>query len=758
MKQQENLNKDMVTGSGLQGEPLPGNGSGTESRGRLLLAALMALLSFIVYLPALQNGFVSWDDGHYVYENSHLNVLNWEFFKWALTDVDIVYWHPLTWISHALDVAIWGLNPLGHHLTNIILHGGNTFIVVILVSRVLLTERMSARTGDISTVSAMGWQELLIATGVTGALFGLHPLHVESVAWVAERKDLLYSLFYLLGLLSYTEYVCNSSSSIGKWGFLHNRRYYLTLLYFFLALGSKPMAVTFPAIIMLLDWYPFRRDFALKRLSLLLEKAPFFALGGVIAIITVIAQKNVGAMVVLSDISFGDRVLVAFQSTVIYFGKMLFPVGLLPLYPYPEKVSLLMPEYAGSILLVTGVTVACILIAKKQRIWITVWGYFLVSVFPVLGLMQAGPQPLADRFVYLPSLGPFMLVGIGTALVWRKSAASLAVRRSVAVLALILVALMSGVTVVQIGIWKSSMVMWNHVIEKVPHRLPMAYQNRGILFMDAGEYDRAIEDATQAIALAPDYHDAYHNRGNALAGKGEFAKAIADYKRAISLKPDDAVLYNSLGLAYAAMGLSSLAIDSYGKSISLRAEYMEAYNNRGLAYAGVGELALAINDYNRAGELKPGEASVYINRGLAFAGQGRAEQAEKEYTTALQLKPAPALAVKALSNRGILRFNRRDYDLALSDFNAAAELSPDVVAVYFNRGTLYRVLGEYTRAAEDFSRVLELDPGMGNAYLYRGDMYLQGGNRAAAKKDFMAACKMGSAVGCSRAQSLPSAR
>ncbi|MBT0666543.1 tetratricopeptide repeat protein [Geobacter pelophilus] len=744
-----------LASSNLAGESLTGSDIGAEQRRKLLLAAFVAILTFMVYLPTLRNGFVSWDDGHYVYENRHILAINWGFFKWALTNVDIVYWHPLTWISHALDVAIWGLNPLGHHLTNIVFHAVNTFLVVIFTWRLLQTAQHHARSGCCRDgFFAKEGQAILVAAGVTGVLFGLHPLHVESVAWVAERKDLLYSLFYLLGLLSYMVYVCEYGKDQGTWEFLRNRGYYLTMLCFFLSLASKPMAVSFPAIIMLLDWYPLRRDFAAQWRTLLLEKLPFFALGGAISVITVVAQAKVGAMVAMGEIPFGVRVLVAFQSLVIYCWKMMIPVGLLPLYPYPDNVSLLKPEYVGSMLLITGVTLVCVTIAKRQRLWLAVWGSFLLSVFPVIGLLQSGPQPLADRFVYLPSLGPFILVGVAFAIFWGKSSAETLARLSLASLAALMAVVMGYMTVVQIAIWKDSMVMWSHVINKVPHRLPFAYHNRGILFFDKGELNLAIADATQAIGLAPEFPDAYHNRGNAYAAKGEYDRALVDYNMAIKLKPADPVIYNSRGLLFAGRGEFNHALADYGKSIALQPDYMEAYNNRGLAYAGMGEFSLAVDDYDRASALNPSDASIHINRGIAFAAMGRSDLAENEYSFVIKQKPTPELTANAHSNRGILRFNRKEYDRALEDFTSAVTLNPGSVAAYNNRGALYRAIGDYAHATADFTRMLELNPGSEKAYLGRGDSYLLGGSTAMAKEDYLAACRMGSAVGCRKADSL----
>jgi tetratricopeptide (TPR) repeat protein len=727
-----------------------------EDLGKRYVAAVsfaVALVTLLVYLPAVTNDFVNWDDPVNIVNNVHIRSLDLAFFKWAFTETSLSYWQPLNWLTHAIDYSVWKLNPAGHHLTNILLHAITTFIVVQLVIRLI---RFPSRVSGMMPFLDRG--AVLVAGGVTGLLFGLHPLNVESVAWVTGRPGMLCTLFYLLSVFNYLGHAAVAGQNEPS-PFAMDRQYILSLVFFVFSLASKPTAITLPVVLLLLDWYLTGTKLSLQRIrNVMFRTLPYFLLAVAISIVAVFSEKIYRPAEELMIVSLPDRLLVVAKALSLYLFKIAAPVDLIPYYEYPGEILFLTWEYLIPVFVVCGVTAICILLFRKQKILLVVWIYFIVTLLPVLGLVNVRAVYIADRYIYLSIIGPLLLLGMCAARLWQQYGSCPRNRWLMVFPATAVLLAMTFMTVKQVAVWKSSMNLWNHLIAIKPSSYPVAYQNRGVLFVATGEYDRAIEDSTQAIALAPDYHDAYHNRGNAYAGKGEYDRAIADYKKAISLRPDDAVLYSSLGLAYAGMGKLDLAVEAYGKSVALKRDYMEAYNNRGLAYAAMGELALAINDFNKADELKPGEASVYINRGLAFAGQGRDEQAELEYTAALKLEPAPGLAVKALSNRGMLRFNRRDYAAALSDFNAAAALGPDVVAVYYNRGTLYRVLGEHARAAEDFSRVLELDPEMVNAYLYRGDAYLQGGNPAAAKKDFIAACRMGSAAGCSRARSLKSAR
>ncbi len=309
-------------------------------------------MTFIVYLAALQNEFVEWDDSQYVFENLHIRSFDLDFFKWAFFDFYAANWHPLTWISHALDYAVWGLNPMGHHLTNNILHAVNTFLVVLLVVR-LLTSRQAVKLTSSHMSSAPAdppeagnsrftihdSRFALIAAGVTGLLFGLHPIHVESVAWVAERKDLLCALFYLLSIMAYVSYRSYTT----------NKSYILSLFFFILALLSKPMAVSLPVVLLILDWYPFGRIQSLKTFrDSFVDKIPFIALSIVSSILTVLAQRAEGAVTAIEAIPLSTRMLVASKSLIAYLWKMLMPMHLIPYYPYPNDASLFSLEYLSA--------------------------------------------------------------------------------------------------------------------------------------------------------------------------------------------------------------------------------------------------------------------------------------------------------------------------------------------------------------------------------------------------------------------------
>ena len=334
------------------------------------LAVFVALMALFVYLPSLQNGFVTWDDNNYIYRNPDIQSLNYTFLKWAFLDFHISNWHPFTWISHAIDYAVWGLFPLGHHLTNIVLHAINSFLVVLLIIRLLDCAR-DTKTITAETEGLLSDKGMLIAAGMTGLLFGIHPIHVESVAWVSERKDLLYAFFYLLSLLAYIRYLEEERKAFRHMTILSpfsSRSYMIAVVFFVLSLLSKPMAVTLPVVLLVLDWYPFERLARHKWTFVLSEKIPFFLLSLASSIITVQAQRLGESIKSFTAVPLTSRILVGLKALMDYLTHMIVPVDLSPFYPYPDTVAL-SHQYLLPALFFMGVTLACILSSRKHKVW-----------------------------------------------------------------------------------------------------------------------------------------------------------------------------------------------------------------------------------------------------------------------------------------------------------------------------------------------------------------------------------------------------
>jgi len=606
------------------------------------LAFAVSLTTFLLYMRSLQNGFLDWDDNIYVFDNPYIRSFNLSLLRWAFSSFYASNWHPLAWVSHATDYAIWGLNPLGHHLTNVILNAANTFVVVILVAR-LIEAWHYTETGS-ETALFQQKRKILVAAGITGLLFGLHPVHVESVAWISERKDLLCALFFLLSIKNYTRYATFDNAVIreGKWAARFFNRYYLfTLGFFVLALLSKPMAVSLPGVLLLLDSYPFRRILSVKSfLSVVTEKLPFILLSLISSIMTILAQQAGEAIQSLDAVSASSRLLVAAESLLAYLGKMILPIHLIPYYPYPGDVSLISLKYLTILLIIILFTAVCITTARRQAIICSCLSYYVLTLVPVIGIVRVGSQSMADRYTYLPSIGPFLIIGLAVAWLFKFTNSSEG-RGRISRMALVAILLfvftsLTYLTVRQIDIWRNSLTFWNYVIDKEP-TVAFAHNNRGWDFASLGRFDEAIEDLNKAIALKPKYFEAYNTRGVIFVMLGHYEDAIEDFDRAIALKPSCYEAYAARGVSYRNIGRFPKAIESFNQAIAIHPDRAEAYNDRGLTYAFAKQYQSALQDYNIAIELYPTFAIARDNRGDLYRAMGENEQAIVDYQQACNL-------------------------------------------------------------------------------------------------------------------------
>ncbi|MBF0559119.1 MAG: tetratricopeptide repeat protein [Nitrospirae bacterium] len=613
------------------------------NRVRYYLAGSVSFVTFLVYLSSLHNDFVNWDDGLYVYDNPNIRFLNIPFFRWAFFDFYASNWHPLTWISHAVDYAFWGLNPLGHHLTNNMLHAANTFVVVVLVTRLLEIWKENA-TANSQAVFLNG-PAVLITSATTGLLFGLHPVHVESVAWIAERKDLLCAFFFLFSIMSYANYVSDIGPETNqniKSRFV-NRKYLFSAGFFILALLSKPMAVTLPAVLLLLDWYPFKRIRSLKLLpSVFAEKIPLFALSLVSSVLTIKAQAA-GGSVSMGAAALSTRVYVAGRAIIVYIWKMLLPYNLVPFYPYPQDRTLFSVEHLSLVILVLGITAACVVLAKRHKVFLSVWGYYLLTLMPVLGIVQVGSQSMADRYTYLPSLGLFILIGIVVAWVSGKmntlQKGALTAKSFAVAAAIVVLGSMTFLTYKQIQIWKDGFALWSYVTEREPGQIPVAYNNLGNAYLDRNMPEQAVEQFLIAIKLDPYSAEAYNNLGNTYQLLNMPDRAVEQYITAIKMRPDYAETHNNLGIVYKSLNMPDKAIEQFLIAVQLRPDYANAYNNLGNIYQVLNMPDKAIQVYLTVIKLDPDSAEAHFNLGLVYYRSGDKEKARRELSAGLSLKP-----------------------------------------------------------------------------------------------------------------------
>ena len=602
------------------------------------VATFIFLLTFLVYTPSLKNDFINWDDGKYVYENANIKSLNLKSFYWMLTSSHSSNWHPLTWLSHAIDYVFWKLDPLGHHLTNVILHGLNSlFLFFLAICLMLKAEKVNGIVPALKRPFSTN-SKYLIAAGTTALLFGLHPLHVEPVAWVAERKELLCTFFFLLTLLFYLSYTASTLKRPRLICFV------MSLLLFLFALMSKPMAITLPVILLLLDIYPLKRLklHSNKNLSVLLEKIPFIVLSIASGIITILAQRSGGSIKSFEHLPIGFRLLNALHTPVFYLKKMILPFDLIPFYPYPEYIYPLVPQYIISGILILSITGGCLWAVKRGKyLFFTAWSYYLITLLPVIGIIQVGGQAAADRYTYLPGISLFLLAGTAMAWGWDKISPT---RFKTTFKGLLLVCLctvtflLGYLTINQINIWKNPEIFWNHVISAFPKTFPEAYNNLGNYYAKTGRLEKAIPFYEKALSLNSNFTEAYNNLGLIYAKKGRFDEAIAEYKKAININPHVAEIHTNLGLVYAKKDRFDEAITEYKKALAINPNILKVHNNLGIAYYQKGAYDKAIYHYKQAIAIKSDYGKAHNNLAAAYYSKGNYELAIVHCDRAVKFK------------------------------------------------------------------------------------------------------------------------
>ncbi len=642
------------------------------------LALGLAIVTFIVYAPSLRHEFVDYDDGNYVFGNTQVQAgLSWAGVKWAFQSGEASNWHPLTWLSHMLDVTVFGQKAGGHHLTSVLVHCLNTALVLLLLHRL---------TGKL-------WSGLIVA-----ALFALHPLHVESVAWVSERKDVLSACFGLLSLMAYAAYVEKSEVQNPKSKFFYTG----SLALFSLGLMSKPMLVTLPFVMLLLDFWPLQRFNALtfqQTLRLLLEKIPFFALCVASSVVTFLVQKKGGAVSVALPVS--ARVANALVSYARYLRKTFWPDDLSVLYPHPGHWP--MWQIAGAAILVGILTIVAIGLWKRMPFVTIGWFWFVGMLVPVIGLVQVGIQSMADRYTYLPLLGVFI------ALVWSADACSTrwpVTKHVLITLAILSVTVCVLLTGVQLRIWANSETLFQQAIAVTRDNF-LAHNNLGFYLARKGRKAEAMECYRASLKIRPDYADAQNNFGHALADQGKHSEAIEHYRIALRSSPDNLEVRNNLGNALTEVGQVDAAIAEYEFVLNRKPDHADAHNNYGIALAMKGRLDEAMRHFHDALRLNPNDASAHGNLGNAFAVQRKFVEATQHYREALRLAPSDA---QTRNNLGNVLAEQGQFNEAITNYQAALQLDPNNPETHFNLGCSLVRSKQSEAARRHFEDALRLKP------------------------------------------------
>ncbi len=616
--------------------------SRSSFRDTLSISLILAAVILVVYAPVRHYGFLSWDDPLYVAQNVEVSQgLRWDGLVWAFTTGHSANWHPLTWLSHMTDVQLFGKSAGLHHLTSVLLHMANTLLLFWALCRM---------TG--------AWQP----SAMVAALFAVHPVHVESVAWVAERKDVLSTFFWMLTLHAYISYVRRPCF----------RRYSAILLFFALGLMSKPMLVTLPLVLLLLDYWPLARvQMEARHLrvwrQLAVEKIPLFILAALSSIATVLAQWRGGAIGNFEIFPLSVRILNGVASYFAYVSKMFWPRNLAAFYPYESLSGWFV---AGCFLILISVTLLGIHLTRKYRWFLVGWLWYLGTLVPVLGIMQVGPQARADRYTYVPLIGLFIMLAWGVPALlgsWQRRSVSIQVAAGILVVGVLTVAARN-----QVRYWETDLALWQHTVQatgnnyfsrmllgsaladhgdlaeaaaqyteslRLNPQFAEAHNGLGAVFFREGRLNEAMEHYTEAVRIKPGLAEPHSNRGAILWLQGKGVEAMAEFQTALKIKPDSAEVRYSYGFALAEQGNISEAINQFREALRINPEHVEAYNKLGNALASQGKFGKAIDQYAKALSIKSDFAGAHNNMAIALASQNRYPEAIFHFREALRLDP-----------------------------------------------------------------------------------------------------------------------
>jgi len=560
---------------------------------KLLISLFLTMAVIIAYWQVKDFGFVYFDDNLYITDNRYVQEgLTAKGLVWAFTTYHAANWHPLTWLSHMLDCELYGLNPMGHHWTNLQFHIANSLLLFFILQKM---------TGVI-------WR-----SGFVAALFALHPLHVESVAWIAERKDVLSTFFGLLTILAYHYYVKQPRVII----------YLLVILFFGLGLMAKPMLVTFPFLLLLLDYWPLKRfqynnnrahsnslwcfDFH-KFLRLFLEKVPLLFLSVISSGVTIIAQKGMNALPPLEFYSLSVRIENTFVTYINYLIKTIWPQSLSVYYPHPGD-TLLLWQVFSAIMLIAGISILATYTIKQYPYLAVGWFWYIGSLVPVIGLVQVGGQAMADRYTYIPLIGIFIMVawGIPAFLVhWRY--------RTIfsAIFAIIILLTLTARTSIQVGHWKNKITLFENAM-RINYNSSLIHRHLATAFIEAGNVDRAIFHYYEVLAIEPENLAAHNNLANIYFAREKFEKSIFHYKEALRNSPDCEVAHYNLGMLLVKQGKIKNGVLHLLEAVKIKPDFAQAYNEIGMILARQGDYKKACIFFSRAILERPDFSKAKIN-------------------------------------------------------------------------------------------------------------------------------------------------
>ena len=704
----------------------------------LIISFFLILVTACVFWQVCNFDFVRYDDDKYVTENRHVQAgLTRDGIAWAFLSVYANNWHPLTWLSHMLDYQLFAANPAGHHITNLLFHIISTLLLFFILKR----------------MTGFPWRSAFVAV-----LFAIHPLHIESVAWVAERKDVLSTLFFMLTVWAYARYV----ELPGIY------RYLAIILLFALGLMSKPMLVTLPFVLLLLDFWPLGRlhlegsffntgasDLKAvggrngkgSSMGLIIEKIPLFILSALSICATIYAQWS--GISPLESLPFSTRVSNAVVSYISYMGKMIWPSNLAVFYPYQESIPVW--QVGGAVLLLVLITAIVVRLRRRNPYAIVGWLWYLGTLVPVIGLVQVGYQSMADRYTYLPVIGLFIAIAwmVPDLLArWRFH------RIALSVLAACVMAALMTVSLFQIRYWQNSMTLFaralavtkNNVLMETNMAAMLAAQGKfgeaithyqkalrikqndlearynltaaieismGAMLAAQGRFGEAIAHYQEALRIKPNDFEARYNLANALARQGKVEDAISHYAGILQTKPDAAAVHNNMGIALSQLGRTDEAIVHFREALRIKPDFEDAGSNLEKALMGQGGTKKPVPEKVAIPPADPNSAEGQLRMGLALFQEGRADEAIPKFEEALRLNPKLAAAHISL---GLIMAQKRNLDKAIDHFRKALKINPAIAEAHNSLGVALTYKGSLDEAVEHFETALKINPRFAKAH------------------------------------------
>ena len=667
----------------------------------ILICIVLLVATYVSFSPVLENGFTNWDDPKYILENHIIKDLSWERTKAIFLDEERKsgLYAPLTYLSWAVEHHNVRLEPYLYHLDNLLLHLLNSVLVYVFVF--MLIGRL-----DVS----------LIASG----LFALHPMHVESVAWITERKDVLYTFFMLLSLVCYSIYVKRKRKVYGY--------IIVAFLFFFLSLISKPAAVTLPVLMVLLDYY-FGDIFSKEQKmsagfnnKIIIEKLPFFALSIAWGIITLNTTRSIADGETFSLV---ERALFAFYGIVTYLYKVIIPTELSCFYPYPrlDNDGMLPAIYYIAPLIVMVLIYVIYKSIKHTKIIVFGFLFFFFTIALVLQFFPVGPNIVTDRYTYMPYIGVFFVLGYGYSVLADKfQKKKPGMGGLLPFLAAGLLVFLGSMSHERCKVWKNSETLWTDVIKKYP-QTSEGYLNRGQYYTDTDQLDKALPDYNATLLLNPRSALAHINRGNVYGRKGNYPQALTDYTSAIKIDPRASKIYLNRGNVYGLQGMIDSSIIDFTRAIKLERNYLDAYINRAISYSKLRDYKNAFLDFNKALSIDPSSLKTYNMRAYAYLDFGEYDKSIADYSLLIKYKPKDATNY---FYRALAKQKKSDFKESIKDYTQTIRLQPRNSSAYLNRALCKEALGNYKSALEDVGVAQQLGQNIQPGYFQRLESKIKG--------------------------------